>query len=83
MRDYMQRLLRMHKRSLMLKTFETNVLHPKKVFHGYDFIVKVYELDSNKFAGQIQLKRCVFIAPKPKPKYVNGPRNQEIQHVYV
>ena len=52
----------------MLKTFETNVLHPKKVFHGYDFIVKVYELDSNKFAGQIQLKRCVFIAPKPKPK---------------
>ena len=53
MRDYMQRLLRMHKRSLMLKTFETNVLHPKKVFHGYDFIVKVCELDSNKFAGQI------------------------------
>ena len=38
---------------LMLKTFETNVLHPKKVFRGYDFIVKVYELDSNKFAGQI------------------------------
>ena len=41
-----QRLLRMMKRLLwMMKTLtETNVLHPKKLFHGYDFIVIVYEL---------------------------------------